>query len=49
MTSFCKESNKFVGSSNFLAWKKKTNLILIENEVIGHIKGSIVEPSKGEV
>ena len=30
-----------VGSSNFLAWKKKTYLILIENEVIGHVKGSM--------
>lgn len=38
-----------VGSSNFLAWKKRTYLILIENEVIRHIKGSIVEAPKEEV
>ena len=46
ITSFCKESNKLVKSSNFLAWKKRTDWILIENEVIGHVKGSIVEPPK---
>ena len=48
MTSFYNESNKLVGSSNFLAWKKRRDLILIENEVIGHVKGSIVEPPKEE-
>jgi len=32
--SFCKESNKLVGVSNFLAWKKRTDLNRIENEVI---------------
>ena len=48
MTSFCEESNKFIGSSNFLAWKKSTYLILIENEVIGHVKGSITKPPNGE-
>ena len=25
--SFCKESNKLVGTNNFLAWKKRTVLI----------------------
>ena len=45
MTSFCKESNKLVGSSNFLAWKKRTDLILVENEVV---KGSITKPPKEE-
>jgi len=44
--SFCKESNKLVGASNFLAWKKRTNLNLIENEVMDHIKGSITQPPK---
>ena len=44
--SFCKESNKLVGASKFLAWKKRTNLNLIENEVMEHIKGSITKPSK---
>ena len=48
MTSFCKESNKLVASSNFLAWKKRTDLILIENEVIDHVKGFIVELPKEE-
>ena len=44
ITSFCKESNKLVKSSNFLAWKKRTYLILTENEAIRHVKGSIVKP-----
>lgn len=39
--SFYNESNKLVGSANFLAWKKRTDLNLIENEVMDHIKGSI--------
>jgi hypothetical protein len=49
MTSFCKENNKLVGQSNFLAWKKRTNLILIEIKVIDHVKSSITKPSKEEV
>lgn len=48
MTSYCKERNKLVGSSNFLAWKMRIDLILIENEVIGHVQGLIVEPPKEE-
>ena len=43
---FCKESNKLVGVSNFLAWKKMTDLNLIENEVMDYIKGSTTRPSK---
>jgi len=43
---FSKESNKLVGDSNFLAWKKITDLNLIENEVMHHIKGSITHPTK---
>ena len=48
MTSICKESTKLVGSSSFLAWKKRTDLVLIENEAIGHVKGSITKPPKEE-
>ena len=44
--SFCKESNKLVGASNYLALKKMTNLNLIENEVMEHVKGSITKPGK---
>ena len=43
---FCKEINKLVGASNYLAWKKRTNLNLIENKVMEHIKGSITKPTK---
>ena len=42
--SFCKESNKLVGASNYLAWKKRTYLNLIKNEVMEHVKGSITKP-----
>ena len=44
--SFWKESNKLVGVSNYLAWKKMTDLNLIENEVMEHIKGYITKPRK---
>jgi len=43
---FCKESNKLVGASNFLAWKKTIDLNLIENEIMEHVKGSITKPPK---
>ena len=48
MTSYCKESNKLVGSSNFLAWKKWIDLILVENEVIDHVHGKVSKPSKDQ-
>jgi len=48
ITSFCKDNNKWVGSSNFLAWKKRIDLILIENEVVKHVMGSITKPPKEE-
>ena len=44
--TYCKESNKLVGSSNFSAWKKMTDLNLIEAEVMGYIEGSTIKPSK---
>jgi len=44
--SFCKERNKLVRASNYLAWKKRTYLNLIENEVMEHVKGSITKPRK---
>ena len=43
---FCKDNDKFVRSSNYLAWKKRTDLNLIENEVMEHVKGSITKPRK---
>ena len=42
----CKESNKLVGASNYLSWKKRTNLNLIENEVMEHVKGYITKPGE---
>lgn len=44
--SFCKVSNKLVGASNFLAWKKRADLNLIENEVMEHVNGSTTKPRK---
>ena len=44
MTYF-KENNKLVGSSNLSTWKKRTDLNLIEDEVMGYIEGSTIQPS----
>ena len=44
--SFCKEKKKLVGASNFLVWKKRTDLNLIENEVMEHVKGTTTKPPK---
>ena len=44
--TYCKESNKLVGSSNFSAWKKRTKLNLIEDEVMDYIEGSTIQSSK---
>jgi len=44
--SFCKESNKLVATANFLAWKKRSDLLLKENEILDHVKGSITVPAK---
>lgn len=41
---FCKESNKLVGASNYLAWKERKDLNLIENDLMEHVKGSITKP-----
>ena len=48
-TTYCIESNKLVGSSNFNAWKKRTDLKLIENEVMGFIEGSTIQPPKEDI
>ena len=41
----CKDSNKLV-ASNFSAWKKRTDLNLIEDEVMDYIEGSTTPPPK---
>ena len=41
--TYCLESNKLVGLSNFNAWKKRTNMKLIENKVMGFIEGSTTQ------
>jgi len=37
---------QIVDTNNFLAWKKRTNLLLKENELLEHIKGNITIPAK---
>ena len=44
--SYCKERKNLVGAVNFLAWKEKIDLNLIDNEVMDHIKGLITQPPK---
>ena len=44
--SFCKESTKLVGTNNFLAWKKRIDLLLKENELLEHVEGNITIPAK---
>ena len=39
---------KLVGASNFLAWKKRTYIKLIENESMEHVMGSITKPPMEE-
>jgi len=46
MGSFCKESNQLAEASNFLAWKKRIDLPLIEHEIIEYVIGVITEPRK---
>jgi len=46
ISSFCKKRNKCVGASNYLAWKKRIDLALIEHEVMEYVTGEITEPSK---
>ena len=44
--SFGMKNNTLVGTSNSIAWKKRTDLNLIENEVMEHVKGSITKLGK---
>lgn len=46
MASFCKEGNKLDGASNFKAWKKRIDLVPIENEVMDYILGKVPKPNK---
>lgn len=43
---FCKESNKLEGTNKFLAWKKRTDLLLKDNELLEHVKRNITIPAK---
>lgn len=44
--SFWKESNKLVGTVNFLGWKNKIDLLLKENELLDYIKWCASVPTK---
>lgn len=48
MNSFCKEINKLVMSSNFLAWKRRIDLVLKENEAMYHVNGKFFKPYEGK-
>jgi len=49
MTYFYKEIYKLGGSSNFLAWKGRIDIVLEECEVINHISGKVSKPFEGQV
>jgi hypothetical protein len=44
MTYSMKSKNKLEGSSNFIAWKTRIDLILAKNKVLDIVKGKIMEP-----
>ena len=46
MMSCFKENQKLVGSSIFLAWKRRIDIVLEVNEVIDHVHGKVSMPSK---
>jgi len=46
MGTLCKERNKLIGESNYLAWKKTIDLILAKSEVMEYDTGEITEPRK---
>ena len=46
MATFRKERNKLIRSTNFLAWKKRIDLALTENEVMEYVLGEVVVPDK---
>ena len=46
ITTFFKEINKLVGSTNFLAWNKRIELVHTENEVMEYVLGEFIVPDK---
>ena len=46
MGSFCKERNNLVGASNYLAWKKRVDLILTKQEVMEYVIGEFIKHKK---
>lgn len=46
MRFVCKGGNKLDGASNFKAWKKIIDLVLIEDEVMGFVLGKVPELDK---
>ena len=43
MTYSMKSENKLDGSSNFIAWKTRIDLILAKNKVLDIMKGNIIK------
>lgn len=48
MGSYTKTKNKFEGVTNFRVWKKRIDLILLENDILDHLKGKVIEPQDNE-
>lgn len=46
MGSLWKGINNLVGASNYLAWNKRIDLILTEQEVMEYVTREIINPSK---
>jgi len=46
MTSCFKKNHKLVGISNFLAWKRRIDIVLEVTEVIDHVYGKVFKPSE---
>jgi len=46
MRFVCKEGNRLDGASNFKAWKKRIDLVLMENEGMDFVLGKVPEPDK---
>ena len=40
------EEDWLVGTNKFLAWRKGSDLLLKENELLEHVKGNITIPAK---
>jgi len=45
MSNSIKGENKDEGTSNFISWKKRIDLILEKNKVLDLVKGNVKKPT----